>query len=163
LPGTVRDAQNSAARRQKLTRAAVLGGLLFLALAFFGVVYLRYLEQAARDLQVAVNATAEPATQVKKTVERWKALAPAIEPKRYPMVLLSEITKLMPPSGIVIREFQIRDNEIDIRGDARDAQIAVQFVEDLQKSSILGRYIWAKPQPTLRDNVAQFRVQGKAQ
>ncbi len=163
LPATVREAQNSAARRSKLTRFGLLGALLFVALAFLAFAYLTFQERTAAQLQVAVDATAEPALQVKKTVERWKALAPAIEPKRYPMVLLAEITKLMPPSGIVIREFELKDNEIDMRGDARDAQVAVQFVEDLQKSSLLGRFTWTKPQPTLRDNVAQFRVQGKAQ
>ena len=92
-----------------------------------------------------------------------KALAPAIVPTRYPIVLLTEVTKLMPPSGIVIREFEVSGNEIDIRGDARDAQLAFQFVEDLQKHPVLGRYVWSKPQPTVKEKTASFRAQGKAQ
>jgi hypothetical protein len=78
------------------------------------------------------------------------------------MVILAEITKLMPPSGIVIREFELKDDEIDIRGEARDAQTAVQFVEDLQKDPVLSRYTWTKPQPTVKDKTAQFRARGKA-
>ncbi len=163
LPQSVREAQTSAARRGKLVRFGFLGGLLFVALAFLAFAYLRLQERAAAELETAVETTAEPAAQVKKTVERWKALAPAIEPKRYPMVLLAEISKLMPPSGIVIREFEIKDTEIDIRGEARDAQVAFQFVEDLQKHGVLGQYKWTKPQPTVREKTAQFRAQGKLQ
>ncbi|MBB5040095.1 hypothetical protein [Prosthecobacter dejongeii] len=163
LPHSVRQAQDSTARRGKMTRFGILGGLLVIALAFCAFAYLRLQERTAAELEAAVEATAEPAGNVKKTVERWKALAPAIEPKRYPMVLLAEITKLMPPSGIVIREYEIKDTEIDIRGEARDAQMAFQFVEDLQKHKTLGLYKWTKPQPTVREKTAQFRAQGKLQ
>ncbi|TDU72924.1 hypothetical protein EI77_01390 [Prosthecobacter fusiformis] len=163
LPTSVRLAQNSTARRSKLMRFGILGVLLFIALAFVSYAYLRMQEATAAELVAAVEATAEPAMQVKKTVDRWKALAPAIEPRRYPMVLLAEVTKLMPPSGIVIREFEVKDTEIDIRGEARDAQVAVQFVEDLQKHKVLGQYVWSKPQPTVREKTAQFRAQGKLQ
>jgi hypothetical protein len=110
-----------------------------------------------------VDETTTPAAQVRKTADMWKSLSPAIEPKLYPMVLLSEITKLMPPSGIVIRRFQIKDNSIDIQGEARDAQTAVQFMEDLQKHSVLSRYTWSKPSPNVKGGTAEFRTQGKAQ
>lgn len=163
LPRSVREAQTSASRRGKLTRFGILGGLLFVALGFLAFAYLGFQERTASELEASVEATAEPASQVKKTVARWKALAPAIEPKRYPMFILAEVTKLMPPSGIVIRDFEIKDTEIDIRGEARDAQMAFQFVEDLQKHGVLGLYKWSKPQPTVREKVAQFRAQGKLQ
>jgi hypothetical protein len=163
LPLSVREAQNSTARRAKMVRFGILGAALLVALAFMAYAYLTLQERTAAELAVAVEATSEPAMQVKKTVERWKALAPAIEPKRYPMVLLAEVTQLMPPSGIVIRDFEIKDSEIEIRGEARDAQMAVQFVEDLQKHKILGQYQWSKPQPTVREKTAQFRAQGKLQ
>jgi len=134
-----------------------------LALGFFAFAYLRFLERAAEQLQAEVAATADTADQVRRTAGHWKALAPAIEPKRYPLVLLAEITKLMPPSGIVIRDCDIRSSEIDLRGEARDAQLAFQFVEDLQKHPVLGLYTWSKPQPTVREKTAQFRAQGKMQ
>lgn len=163
LPASVRTAQKRAASRGKLVRFGLLGGLLLVALVFLAFAYLTYLERTAAQLTADVEATAAPAAQVKKTAEQWKALAPAIEPKRYAMVLLNEATKLMPPSGIVIRDFEVKDNEIDIRGEARDTQTAVQFVEDLQKHPVLSRYTWTKPQPTVKDKTAQFRAQGKAQ
>ncbi|GEP44344.1 PilN domain-containing protein [Brevifollis gellanilyticus] len=163
LPTVVREAQRSAARRGKLMRAGVLGGLLAVSLAFLAFAYLRSQESHAAQLQSSVDATTAPAAKVRQTADMWKSLAPAIEPRRYPMVLLAEVTKLMPPSGIVIRRFQLKDNEIDIQGEARDAQTAVQFMEDLQKHPVLSRYTWSKPSPNVRDGAAQFRTQGKAQ
>lgn len=163
LPAIVRTAQQSSARRAKLLRFGLLGGLLAVSLVFLAFAYLRFQEIQAARLQTDVDATSTPSAQVRKTAENWKALAPAIEPRRYPMVLLAEMTKLMPPSGLVIRRFNIKDNSIDLQGDARDAQTAVQFMEDLQKHPVLGRFQWSKPSPNVRDGTAQFRTEGKAQ
>jgi hypothetical protein len=163
LPASVRIAQAGQARRSKLIRFGLLGVMLAVALGFLAFAYLSLQERTAAQLSASVEATAEPAAKIRKTMERWKVLAPAIDQSRYPIVLLAEITKLMPPSGIVIREFAVRGNEIDIRGDARDAQLAFQFVEDLQKHKILGRYTWSKPQPTVKEKTASFRAQGKVQ
>jgi hypothetical protein len=163
LPVRVHAKQVARARRSRFLRAGLLGGALMLALGFFAFAYLSFLARSAERLQVEVAATADTADQVRRTAGHWKALAPAIETKRYPLVLLAEITKLMPPSGIVIRDCDLRSNEIDLRGEARDAQLAFQFVEDLQKHPVLGLYTWSKPQPTVREKTAQFRAQGKMQ
>ncbi|MBV6498388.1 MAG: hypothetical protein CJBNEKGG_00610 [Prosthecobacter sp.] len=162
LPSVVRQSQQLSRRRAKLLRFGLLGGLLAVSLVFLAFAYLRFQETQAARLQEDVDKTSAPAAQVRKTAENWKALAPAIEPRRYPMLLLAELTKLMPPSGLVIRRFNLKDNTIDLQGDARDAQTAVQFMEDLQKHPILGRYEWSKPSPNVRDGTAQFRTQGKA-
>ncbi len=162
LPAVVREVQQSTARRSRLVRAGVLGGLLLLSLAFFAFAYLRYQENEAARLQADVEQTAGPAQRVRQTAERWKALSPAIEPRRYPIYLLAEITKLMPPSGLVVRRFALKDNTLEIRGEARDAQTAVQFMEDLQKHSILSRYQWSKPSPNVKGSTAEFRTEGKA-
>jgi hypothetical protein len=162
LPAVVRQTQQLSARRAKLLRFGLLSGLLAVSLVFLAFAYLRFQETQAARLQEDVDKTTAPAAQVRKTAENWKALAPAIEPKHYPLVLLAELTKLMPPSGLVIRRFNLKDNTIDLQGDARDAQTAVQFMEDLQKHPILGRYEWSKPSPNVRDGTAQFRTQGKA-
>ncbi len=162
LPASVRNAQSRAALKSKWLRIGLIGGLTFIGLIVFALVYLQWKEQEADRLAEAVSATDAPASEVRKTANRWKALSPALEPKRYPLVLLSEITKILPPSGIVIRDFNVKGEEIDIQGEARDAQLAFQFVEDLKKNRTLGRYTWTMPQPTVREKTATFRAQGKA-
>jgi hypothetical protein len=161
LPAGIRHAQTASVRRGKLTRALVLGGMLYVSLAFLAFAYLHFQEQRAVKLAEEVSLTSEPAAAVRKANERWKALAPAIEPKRYPLFLLAEINRIMPGSGIVIREFEVKGNEIDIRGEARDAQLAFQFIEDFKKNRILGRYEWTAPRPELKGTTATFRAQGK--
>lgn len=163
LPAGIRAAQTASVRRGKLTRAVVLGSLLYLSLAFLGFAYLHFQEQRVTTLEAAVEATSEPAAAVRQANERWKALAPAIEPKRYPLFLLAEINRIMPGSGIVIRKFEIKGSEIDIRGEARDAQLAVQFIEDFKKNRILSRYEWTSPRPELKGTLATFRATGKLQ
>lgn len=161
LPAGIRQAQTASVRRGKITRALVLGGMLYLSLAFLAFAYLRYQEQRAAELAEEVALTSEPAAAVRKANERWKALAPAIEPKRYPLFLLAEINRIMPGSGIVIREFEVKGSEIEIRGEARDAQLAFQFIEDFKKNRVLSRYQWTAPRPELKGTTATFRAQGK--
>ncbi len=161
LPVGIRTAQTARVRRGKLTRAVMLGGLLYVSLGFLAFAYLHFQEQRAAELSEQVEANAEPAAAVRQANQRWKALAPAIEPKRYPLFLLAEINRIMPGSGIVIREFEAKSDEIDIRGEARDAQLAVQFVEDFKKNRVLSRYQWTSPRPELKGTTATFRAQGK--
>ncbi|MDZ4406289.1 hypothetical protein [Prosthecobacter sp.] len=161
LPSDIRSAQTASVRRGKLTRALVLGGMLYLSLAFLAFAYLHFQETRVTKLAEEVEATSEPAAIVRKANEQWKALAPAIEPKRYPLFLLAEINRIMPGSGIVIREFEVKGNEIDIRGEARDAQLAFQFIEDFKKNRILSRYVWTNPRPEVKGTTASFRAQGK--
>ncbi|MGV3658988.1 MAG: hypothetical protein ACO1TE_02355 [Prosthecobacter sp.] len=161
LPVDIRNAQTARVRRGKLTRALVLGGLLYVSLAFLAFAYLHFQEQRAAQLSAQVELTKEPAAAVRQANQRWKALAPAIEPKRYPLFLLAEINRIMPGSGIVIREFEVKGSEIEIRGEARDAQLAFQFIEDFKKNRILSRYQWTAPRPELKGTTATFRAQGK--
>lgn len=161
LPAGIRSVQTANVRRGKLTRAIVLGSMLYLSLAFLAFAYLHFQEQRAAKLTEEVEATSEPAAAARKANERWKVLAPAIEPKRYPLFLLAEINRIMPGSGIVIRDFEVKGNEIDIKGEARDAQLAFQFIEDFKKNRILSRYEWTNPRPEVKGTTATFRAQGK--
>ena len=161
LPAGIRSVQTANVRRGKLTRAIVLGSMLYLSLAFLGFAYLHFQEQRAAKLTEEVEANSEPAAAARKANERWRVLAPAIEPKRYPLFLLAEINRIMPGSGIVIRDFEVKGNEIDIKGEARDAQLAFQFIEDFKKNRILSRYEWTNPRPEVKGTTATFRAQGK--
>jgi hypothetical protein len=161
LPAAVREARQQKIARARLIRYSIIGALIYAALIFAAFTYLRLQTQTIESLQAKVDATSTPAAQVKKTAEAWRSLAPAIDPSRYAMVLMAEVTQLMPPSGIVIRNFESRPTDIELTGEARDPQLAYQFLEDLEKHRILGRYAWSMPQPNVREKTAFFRAQGK--
>lgn len=163
LPVAVRTAQQAAISRAKMIRWSILGSGLVVSLIFLSYAYLVSLERQAADLAQQADLIREPAEAVRKTSNRWKSYAEALDSQRYPMFLLAEISRLMPGSGIVIRDFEVKGNEIDIRGEARDAQLAFQFIEDFKKNKILSRYKWTNPRPELKGTTATFRAQGKLQ
>ena len=80
------------------------------------------------------------------------------------MVMLSQMTALMPPSGISMRDFDVKaDNSVELRANARDLQTASQWLEDIQKHKDLSRLTWTMPQPVVRDDkTISLRMHGKS-
>jgi hypothetical protein len=163
LPVAVRTAQQAAISRAKMIRWSMLGSGLVVSLIFLSYAYLVSLERQAADLAQQADLIREPAEAVRETSDRWKSYSQAVDSQRYPMFLLAEVTRLMPGSGIVIRDFEVKGNEIDIRGEARDAQLAFQFIEDFKLNKVLSRYTWTNPRPEVKGTTATFRAQGKLQ
>ncbi len=153
--------QTARASRGKLIRWLTLGALVYAAVGFLAYAYLTMQERGVIQLESDVAAISAPAAAVKQTSERWKVYAPAVEQQRYPMFLLAEITRIMPGSGVVIRDFEVKGNEIELKGEARDAQLAFQFIEEFKKNKILSRYTWTNPRPEVKGTTASFRAQGK--
>ncbi len=162
LPPSVAAARTAAATRAKWMRLAFLGALMFASLIALAIIYLGSRQKLADELAKDVAATSAPAAELRETYERWKALQPAVEAKRFPLVTLAQITDLLPPSGIVFRDVKIGLADVEVRGEARDAQTAYLLLEDLKKHAKLSRYEWSMPQPQIRDSrTASFRLQGK--
>jgi len=161
LPPAVYEAQASRARRGLFLRVGVLTAILYVLIFGFGWFYLNTLKAKVEKAEAEIRRTSEPASEVRTTKQRWTALEPATNSQRYPMVLLSQITAIMPPSGIVLKRFDTKLNEISISGDARDAQTATLFLEDLKKHTKLKAYSWSMPVPSVKDKVASFKIQGK--
>lgn len=161
LPAQVRAAQTGKESRRRIVSVVMLTGVLYAVLFALGWWYLRGLELQAATLEESVALTRGPAAEVKATAQRWRSLEPAIDVQRYPLVQLSHITGLMPPSGIVLKKFEAKPTEIDLRGDARDLQTAAQFLEDLKKHPKLGRFTWEMPTPDMKNKIASFKIQGK--
>lgn len=162
LPRSVSEARASAKkRRQYIFIGTVIAAAYALALAA-GFWHLGQREALATKLAAEVETTAAPAAEVKQTAARWKAMEPDINPESYPMVMLQRITEIMPPSGVNLRNYEAKHEEIKIRCEARDATTAALFLEDLKKHKTLGRYTWTMPQPQVRDNkTVSCRIQGK--
>jgi len=168
LPPSVFESQAAHARRAKMIRISFLAAILYALICAWGWWHLNNLEKQAAVLQSEINITDEPAGEVKKIEEHWKVLEPATQQDRYPVLILSQITALMPPSGVVIKRFETKQpksgdlktpDEINITGDARDAQTATQFLNDLQ--GVLKNFNWTMPVPSVKEKVASFKIQGK--
>jgi len=161
LPRQVHLAQKSRENRRRIVSILVLTGILYAVLFAIGWWHLRELERDATVLEDRVALTRAPAAEVKATAQRWRALGPAIDVQRYPMVQLSHITGIMPPSGLVLKRFEAKPDTVELRGEARDLQTAEQFLEDLQKHPKLSRFTWQMPTPDIKNKIATFKIQGK--
>lgn len=113
-------------------------------------------------LEQQVEANRPEVREIEAAANRWQELTPAFDLKSFPLVQLNEVTRLMPPSGLVIREFETKGASVRIRGQARDAQVAFQFEEDLASSQFMERYRWNMPQPKVgKNNAASFEIHGE--
>ncbi|MCB1092854.1 MAG: PilN domain-containing protein, partial [Verrucomicrobiae bacterium] len=87
---------------------------------------------------------------------------PGFDLHYFPLVQLNEVTRVMPGSGVLVRQFETKGRNITIDGSARDVQMAFRLKEDLEKNPFFKAYSWNMPQPKVeRNNMATFRIQGQ--
>lgn len=161
LPLSVFHAQAGREKRRRMLSVGLLMALIYAVVCVMAWWYLGQLEKDAATLENTSASIRQPAADVRATAQKWRSLEAATDAQRYPMVQLSHVTNLMPPSGIVLKRFEAKLTELDLRGDARDAQTVTQFLEDLKKHPTLSRFTWSMPTPTMKDKVASFRITGK--
>lgn len=145
--------------------SAVFGLVLLAAYAAIGF----YMWSSSKDDQKQVAqlekeiAAIEPDVYaIQEMQERWQKIEPAFDQRWFPMNQLLQVTKALPSSGVVIREFKTRNQLIYINGDARDIQLALRLQSDLSSLPEFKHYDWTMPKPTMKsDNTASFKIEGK--
>ncbi len=144
-------------RKRLIQAGGVYAGLLLLFLAYFG--YERF--QIARlDRLIARD---EPQTQfVRATESTWKALAPAIDTRYYPVEILLHLYESIPSRDVRITAYNQSARQISIDGEANSAALAYQFADKVKKNPGLQifRFDMAAPRILPNDH-AQFRLEGK--
>ncbi|MEZ5324521.1 MAG: hypothetical protein R3F19_05615 [Verrucomicrobiales bacterium] len=114
------------------------------------------------SLEKQVEQTKDVAAKVQQAQARWNALRPVLEPKRYPLVHLSHIARVMPGGGVRITDFESKIKEVVVKGAARDTAAAYEMLRLMKEDEELKVYNWEMPQPTLqRDSRASFEIKGK--
>ena len=145
----------------------VLCLIIALAMGYLVVLYrmkrgVEVLEAQIPQLEQQVNQTKDVAERVKQAQARWNTLRPVLETKRYPLVHLSHIARVMPGGGVRISDFESKIKEVKIKGEARDAASAYQILRLLQADSELNVYNWSMPQPSVKSgDRATFEINGK--
>ena len=120
------------------------------------------LEAQIPQLEKQVNQTKDVAERVKRAQSRWNTLRPVLESKRYPLLHLTHIARVMPGGGVRISDFESKIKEVTVKGEARDAASAYEMLRLLQADEGLKVYGWSMPQPSVqRDSRATFEIKGK--
>ncbi len=162
LPLPVREGHRAKQKSHKRNAVIMALGVLYVVVGAALWIFSQRTEKNIANLEKEVEANRPEVRGIEEAASRWQELTPAFDFKRFPLVQLNEVTRLMPPSGVVIREFETKGSSVRIRGQARDAQIAFQFEEDLKSSKLMGQYQWNMPQPKVgKNNAASFEIQGE--
>lgn len=130
---------------------------VFLLFAYLGL--LRF--QIGRlDARVAHDA---PETQfVRATEANWKALAPAIDARYYPVEILLHLFESLPSPEVRITTYNQSARQIAVDGEANTTALAYQFIEKIKKNPDLLVFQFEMAAPRILPNDhAQFRLEGK--
>jgi Tfp pilus assembly protein PilN len=157
-------------RRQQLRWAAVAAvASLALWWGFAQRSKLAALERRAADLERAVSTASSETGQVRAeqdrvraAQQRWVALHLALEPRRYPLMVLNGLTRCIPSGGVVLARFESKVSELSATGTARSAMEAYTFFNAVSQDKELGVYGWSMVQPTIAaDGTATFELKGQ--
>ena len=117
---------------------------------------------ASMDQQIA---QLQPSVELSNARQsRWRALEPAVEPARYLVEVLHQITKTIGVADIRITEFQMGVREFAFSAEASNLSEAIDYVGRLRKEPDLSGFKLDSPNPNILPNErAQFRVTGRVE
>lgn len=168
LPG-FREQQNRQRRRRLMLAGLALVPLLPVLWWQQQRVQLQRLEAKADALEAALaassgaDAEARAATGlIRSTQERWQALRPALDLKRYPLLHLEHLTRCLAGGEVVITRFECRGPDYTVAGTAQSPSGAYQYFTSVRGDADLKTCTWSMAEPQVRDNgTAQFELKGK--
>ena len=162
LPESWRRRRSQSIRQAEWRKRLVWIGGAYVALVFLLLAYLGLLRfQIGRlDGRIAHDA---PGTQfVRATEANWKALAPAIDARYYPVEILLHLFESLPSPEVRITAYNQSARQVSVDGEANTAALAYQFIEKIKKNPDLRVFQFDMAAPRILPNDhAQFRLEGK--
>ena len=124
--------------------------------------YLLVLRLELRRLGRRIERDAPRTEFVKMAAAKWRALAPAIDPRFYPIEVLVHISDSLPSADVRITKFDQSARQIAVEGEANSAALAYQFADRVKKNPDLQMFQFEMAAPRILPNDhAQFRLEGK--
>ena len=144
-------------RKRLIWAGAAYAGLLFLLLAYLGIMRTMI---GSLDRRIARDA---PQTEFVQAAEaNWKALAPAIDWRYYPVEILLHLFDSLPSADVRITGYNQSARQVSVDGEANSAALAYQFIDKIKKNRELRAFQFDMAAPRILPNDhAQFRVEGR--
>src|SRR5436309_5769973 len=144
-------------RKRLMWAGGAYAGFLLVLLAY--VAYVR-LEIGRLDGRIAHDA---PQTEFVRTAEaNWKALAPAVDSRYYPVESLLHLFESLPSSDVRITAYSQSARQTSVDGEGNTAGHAYQFIDKVKKSPELRIFQFEMAAPRiLANDHAQFRLEGR--
>ena len=162
LPESWRRRRSQSIRQAEWRKRLMWIGGAYVALVFLLLAYLGLLRfQIGRlDGRIAHDA---PGTQfVRATEANWKALAPAIDARYYPVEILLHLFESLPSPQVRITAYNQSARQVSVDGEANTPALTYQFIEKVKKNPDLRVFQFDMAAPRILPNDhAQFRLEGK--
>jgi hypothetical protein len=162
LPESWKQRRQQIVRRGELRKRLVQAGGVYAGLFLLFLVYLGYERFQIARLNRLI-ARDEPQTAfVRATESTWKALAPAIDSRYYPVEILLQLYQSLPSPEVRITAYNQSARQISVDGEANSAALAYQFADKVKKNPGLRTFRFDMAAPRILPNDhAQFRLEGK--
>ncbi|MFZ4595566.1 MAG: hypothetical protein ACOYOF_15005 [Verrucomicrobiaceae bacterium] len=160
VPPVIVSKRHQRSQQQTLMLAGAGFVLVLLALlgAFAGRLWTR---ERALAAETARLTAVEPELQtIRDAKARWQIMEDAVTPDKSAMEIFHQVSQLLPPEGIRLEIFEMRDGHIILSGEAANQGLAGQFREDLQRVPTFSGLTWDLPNAELQpDGRARFRYE----
>ncbi len=98
---------------------------------------------------------------VRETRTAWKELGPVVDENHYPLELLLHASEAIPSDQLHLTLFEASDGHLLIKGEAKNAAAAFDFLDKLKSDPHFAGYTWDMGQPHLLPNdLAQLQIEG---
>jgi hypothetical protein len=162
LPDSWRERRAQVVRRGEWRKRLLWAGGAYAGLLVLFLAYLLILRLEIGRLGRRIERDAPRTEFVKMTDARWRALAPAIDPRYYPIEVLVHVSESLPSADVRITRFDQSARQVSIEGEANSAALAYQFADKVKKNPDLQMFQFEMAAPRiLQNDHAQFRLEGK--
>ena len=162
LPESWRARRSQLVRQGEWRKRLIWAGGAYVALFFLFLVYFAYSRFAIGRLDRLIAHDAPETEFVRAAETNWKALAPAIDSRYYPVEILLHLFESLPSPDVRITTYNQSARQISVDGEANTAALAYQFAEKVKKNPGLNVFQFNMADPRiLPNNHAQFRLEGR--
>ncbi|HEX7517968.1 MAG TPA: hypothetical protein VF345_11870 [Chthoniobacterales bacterium] len=162
LPESWRQRRAQVVRRGEWRKRLIWASGAYAALLVLFLVYLGILRFQIGHLDRRIQRDAPRTEFVKMTDAKWRALAPAIDPRYYPIEVLVHLSDSLPSADVRITKFDQSARQVSVEGEANSAALAYQFADKVKKNPDLQMFQFEMAAPRILPNDhAQFRLEGK--
>lgn len=162
LPESWRERRAQLVRQGEWRKRLLWAGGVYAALLalFLGYILVLRIELGRLGRRIAADT---PRTEfVKSAAAKWRALAPAIDPRYYPIEVLLHIADSLPSADVRITKFDQSARQVAVEGEANTAALAYAFVDKVKKNPDLQMFQFDMAAPRILPNDhAQFRLEAK--
>jgi hypothetical protein len=162
LPESWRQRHAQLVRRGEWRKRLLWAGGAYAALLVLFLACLLILRLEIGQLGRRIDRDAPRTEFVKMTDAKWRALAPAIDPRYYPIEVLVHLSESLPSADVRITKLDQSARQVSVEGEANSAALAYQFADKVKKNRDLQMFQFEMAAPRILPNDhAQFRLEGK--